>query len=235
MLCWMIYVYHVVLFHTHFFMLSSVFWSTCTYQYTNYCSIQKISLTVWKIKISVYLDIATQTMHVFIYKYQSFYSIDIAIYCELQWHIQQCLYSSNFAVTHEITTCNNFLQKYDFIWVMKYIYHTLRCTILSLPRSFMHNFQHSKRVHKVIWHNTCIFYIYNDTYYDTIIFPIHVKHITDIHTNYMKWQFFYTYDTAIWYMYICAIITTLSNYQNWSTFQNNTSYIHQDILIHLIL
>ena len=131
--------------HT-FFMFPSVFWSTCTYQYINYCnSIPKISLTVWKIKISAYLDIATQTMHVFIYKYQSFHSIDIAIYCELQWHIQQCLYSSNFAVTHEITTCNNFLQKYDFIWVMKYIYHTLRCTILSLLRSFMLNFLHSKK------------------------------------------------------------------------------------------
>ena len=49
--------------------LSCAFWSGCTYQYTNYCnSIPKISLTVWKVKISAYLDIDTKIMHVFIYK-----------------------------------------------------------------------------------------------------------------------------------------------------------------------
>ena len=191
MLCWMIYVYHVVLFHTHFFhvvlcMLIHMYLSVhkLLQQYT------KNFIDSMKIKISAYLDIVTQTMYVFIYKYQYLHSIAIAIYCKQQWHIQECLYLSNFAVTHEITTCNNFLQKYDFIWVMKYIYHTLRCTILSLPRSFMHNFLHSKRVHKLLWHDTCIFYIYNDIYYHVIIFPIQVKHITDIHKNYMKWQFF---------------------------------------------
>ena len=49
--------------------LSCAFWSRCAYQYTNYCnSIPKISLTVWKIKISAYLDIDTNIMHVIIYK-----------------------------------------------------------------------------------------------------------------------------------------------------------------------
>ena len=44
---------------------------------------------------------------------------------------------------------------------------------------------------------------------------------------------FHTYYTAIRYVYICTIIKIQSNYKGWSTFQNNTSYIHQDILIHV--
>ena len=46
---------------------------------------------------------------------------------------------------------------------------------------------------------------------------------------------FHTYDTAIWYVYNCTIIKTQSNYKGCSTVQNNTSYIHQDILIHVTL
>ena len=68
-----------------------------------------------------------------------------AIYCELQLHVQQCLHSWNFVVTNEIKTCNNFLQKNDLIWVMKYIYHTLTHTILPSSSSLMHNFLHSKK------------------------------------------------------------------------------------------
>ena len=105
--------------HT-FLGLASAFWSTCTYQYTNYCnSIPKFLLTVWKIKISAYLDIDIKTMHVIIYKYQSFHPMDIAIYCKLQWHVQQCLHSWKFTVTNKIKICNNFVQTNDLIWVMK--------------------------------------------------------------------------------------------------------------------
>ena len=75
--------------------------------------------------------------------------------------IQQFLHSWNFAVTNDTNTYNNFLQKNDLIWVMKYIYHTLTITILSCSGSLMHNFLHAKRLHKVIWHKTYIFYAYH--------------------------------------------------------------------------
>ena len=46
-------------------------------------------------------------------KYQSFHPIVIEIYCELQLHVQQFLHSWNFAITNEIKTFNNFLEKND--------------------------------------------------------------------------------------------------------------------------
>ena len=97
--------------------------------------------------------------------------------CKYLWHINQfillslkstvnCNYMyNNFEVTNDIKTYNNFLQKNDLIWVMKYIYHTLTFTILSSSSSLMYNFLHAKRLHKVIWHKTYIFYIYNYAYH----------------------------------------------------------------------
>ena len=117
---------------------------------------------------------------------------------------------------------------------MKYIYHTLTFTSLSSSSSLMHNFLHSKRLHKVTWHKTYIFYTYNNTYNYTIIFPIHLSDITYTNTNYLhEMPIFHTYYTAMWHMFICTIIKTKSNYRGWSSFHNNTSYIHQDIPIHL--
>ena len=102
--------------------------------------------------------------------------------CNYLWHINQFIlwslkstvnynYMYNNFYTHETlqlemtNTYNNFLQKNDLIWVMKYINHTLTITILPCSSSLMHNFLHAKRLHKVIWHKTYIFNIYKYAYH----------------------------------------------------------------------
>ena len=125
--------------------------------------------------------------------YQSVHPIIIEIYCELQLHVQQFLHSWNFAVTNDIKTCNNFLQKNELIWVMRYIYHTLTFTIIFFSCSLMHNFLHAKRLPKVIWHETHIYF----TYRTTIPWVTNLLHTCiryhfykDKLLTHMKWQFF---------------------------------------------
>ena len=129
----------------------------------------QIIATVWPTN---YIDsIQNENISISRYRYQNhscnylwhinqFILLSLKIYCELQLHVQQFLHSWNFAVTHDIKTCNNFLQKNDLIWVMTYIYHTLTFTIIFSSSSLMHNFLHAKRLHNMIWHKTDIYFTY---------------------------------------------------------------------------
>ena len=97
-----IHAYHVVLFQKNFVSISvtlHLWMSTCTYQYTTslqlYMAKHLKDSNMRNIKISAYLDIDTTITHVIIYKYQSLHPLHIAIYCELQWHVQQWLHWRN--------------------------------------------------------------------------------------------------------------------------------------------
>ena len=157
--------------------------------------------------------------------YQSVHPMVIEIYCELQLHKQQFLHSWNFAVTNDINAYNNFLQRNDLIWVMKYIYHTLKITSLSCSASLLHNFLHAKRPHKVIWHKTYIFYIYN--YAQSSALYMYKISLIQIQITYSHEMAIFTHITHVC---ISTMIKIQSHYSGWSSFQNNTWYIHQDIL-----
>ena len=116
---------------------------------------------------------------------------------------------------------------------MRYIYHTLTCSIIFFFCHVIHNFLHAKRLHKVIWHKTHIYVTYITIH--TIrqssapyMYKISLQHRQTTYAD--KMAIFHTYYTAIWHVCICTIIKTHSNYKTQSSVQNHTSYIHQDIL-----
>ena len=160
MLCWMIYAYHVVIFHRHFFTVVLCILIQMYLSVHKFCnSIPKNSLTVWKIKISAYLDTDTKIMHVIIYKI----SIISSCYWNLLWTTITCTRISTL-VKFCIYKWNKDLQQFS---TEKWLYECWNIsTILSHalssppPSSLIHNFLHSKRVHKVIWHNTYIYILY---------------------------------------------------------------------------
>ena len=126
--------------------------------------------------------------------YQSVHPIIIEIYCELQLHVQQFLHSWNFAVTNDIKTCNNFLQKNELIWVMRYIYHTLwhspssSSAVVSWIISYMQK-DYTK------WYDTKHIYILHIELYiplDTNLLHTCIRYhfYTDKLLTHMKWQFF---------------------------------------------
>ena len=118
---------------------------------------------------------------------------------------------------------------------MKYMYHSLTFRSLCSSYSLIHNCLQSKRLHQMTWHKTYIINTCNNTYnlHNNIVHAFITYNIYKLFTD-MKCQFF-THMIFLFYMFIFILIKTQSNHRGWSAFKNNTSYIHQDILIHSTL
>ena len=131
-----------------------------------------------------------------------------------------------------------FSQKNELISVMRCIYHTLTCSIIFFFYSTMHNFLYAKRLHKVIWHKTHIYFTYITIHSIRHKSAPYMYKISLVHR-----QITYSDNMAIFHtsdcyqvdkmlsdMCICTIIKMHSNYKTPNSVQNHTPYIHHDIL-----